>query len=254
MAKISVLVIALNEEKNIRDCLGSVSWADEIIVVDSGSTDATKSIAAEFTDKVVQNRFRDFSSQKNFALSLASGEWVFFLDADERVSTGLKKKILSVVAGGGDNSAYLIKRDTFIFGRLMKNGGHDRDYQMRFFLRAGAEFFQPVHEKLVPGEGNIGRIEEPLIHYSTPDLTDYLTKMNLYTGLEAEFKVEKGLPVGFLELTFKPVLRFVQRYFFQLGFRDGYEGFLYYLLSAFYDFVKYAKCIELRNKEKPDAS
>jgi glycosyltransferase involved in cell wall biosynthesis len=238
MQKISIVIITKNEEEALRNCLESVKDFDEIIIVDSFSTDNTVSIAKEYTDKIFLRKFDDFSSQKNFTLTKCRNDWVLLLDADEVLSEQLKEKIKSSILNS--ESGYRIKRKTYIFGRLLKYGGHSNDAPLRLFDKRKANFVQPIHE-FVRISGEVGFIKEPIIHYSTRNLNEYTNKLNLYTDLEAKFMKEKNLRFSYLGLIFYPIFRFLQRYILQRGFLDGYEGFIFYTMSAFYDFVKWTK-------------
>jgi glycosyltransferase involved in cell wall biosynthesis len=244
---ISVVIITLNAEKGMERALSSVQWADEIVVVDSGSTDKTLEIARRYTDNIFYRKFDDFSLQKNFAISKCSNEWVMSLDADEIVSAGLEKRLKGFMLE--DKVGYRIRRETYIFGRLMEYGGHDKDMPIRFFNKQKAMFIQPIHE-FVQVNGEIGLIEEPIMHYSSASIEDYMRKLFLYTAIEAKFMLEKGIVFSCFKAFFYPVIKFFQRYILQSGFKDGTEGFVFYFLSGFYDFVKWVRLWELTKKER----
>jgi glycosyltransferase involved in cell wall biosynthesis len=244
---ISVAIITLNEEDSIEYTLKSAQWANEIVVVDSGSTDKTIDIAKQYGSKVFVREFDDFSSQKNFAISKCSNKWVISLDADEVVSPQLEERLKGFMSE--DKTGYRIKRQTYIFGRLMKQGGHDKDAPLRFFNKEKASFNQPIHE-YVEIEGNIGLIEEPIVHYSSRTISEYMKKLNLYTALEAEYMFKKKTKFSHVSIFLKPLAKFIQRYILQKGFCDGVEGLIFYTLSGFYDFIKWFKYWELIKKEK----
>lgn len=246
MPRISALIITHNEAKKIKACLESISWADEIIVVDAESTDETVGICKEYTNKVYLNPFKDFSGQKNFALSKAAFEWALFIDADEIVTPSLKKRIMSALKADTGLDGYFIRRSNYIFNKELRYGGHDKDFQLRLFKKEGAKFYQPIHEKVYIESKNTGYIEEPLLHYSTRNIDDYVRKLNLYTDLECEYMVSTDDKVSQARIFTVPFLRFIKRYIIQQGFLDGIEGFMFYLLSAFYDFLKYAKYFQRR--------
>jgi len=247
MAKLSALIITLNEQDNIEECIKSIRWADEIIVVDSGSKDSTVAIARKFTSKVYINEFKDFSSQKNFCLSKAACEWVLFLDADERITEDLRLKIQGVIKYDEGPDSYYIKRSTYIFGRLFKHGGHDKDYQLRLFKKRKGHFYQPVHEKVELSGGRAGYIDEPMLHYSSSNISQYVGKLNLYTDLESAYMAGRQKRISAVGIFTKPMLRFIQKYIVQLGFMDGPEGFIFYTFSSYYDFVRCAKLWEINN-------
>ncbi len=242
--KVSAVVITLNEERHLAACLESLRFCDEIVVVDAASTDRTAEIAARFTPRVYTRAFSDFSSQKNFGMAMAEGPWILSVDADERVSDELREEILGVVRnGGGDVSGYALKRWNFIFGRHLKHGGHEKDYPLRFIRKGRFSFEGPIHESLKP-ENAAHRLSGILYHDSTENASAYLRKLNLYTGLEADRLRRLGRRPRIPELFARPLGRFFERYLFRLGFLDGFEGFVFYLLSGYYDFVRYAKCRE----------
>jgi glycosyltransferase involved in cell wall biosynthesis len=247
MKKISAVIITKNEEDKIGRCLESVAWADEIVVVDDYSSDTTVEICRKFTKNIHQKELSDFASQKNFALSKARNDWVFVIDADERASGELAEEISRLPEAGA--CGYYVPRQNIIFGRLFKYGGHQGDMQLRLFRRAKARFINPIHERLEI-EGDIKRLKEPLLHYSTPSLFDYTKKLNLYTDLEAAFMKARGEKVKILRLFTRPVAKFISQYFFKSGYREGMEGLIFYGLSAFYTFIKEAKFWELSQKGK----
>jgi glycosyltransferase involved in cell wall biosynthesis len=239
MEKISVIIITLNEEKNIDRCLESVKSFDEIVVVDSGSTDRTVDIARKYTGTIFHRRFDNFSSQKNFALSKCRNSWILSLDADEFISSHLMKRLENLKPQGEEG--YRIKRNTHIFGRLMKYGGHDKDMPLKLFNKSKGIFVQSVHE-YVNIAGKIGLINDPIIHYSSRDINEYMLKLNLYTDLEVKCLLQKKKRISYDKVLFYPIARFIQLYILRKGYLDGIEGFVFYSLSGFYDFIKYFKC------------
>jgi len=244
MTKISALVITYNEEKKIEDCLKTIEWMDEIIVVDAYSMDKTVEICKKYTDKVYSNKFEDFSSQKNFCLSKAHSEWVFFIDADERITGALRNKILKIISSDSPKNGYFVKRKNYLYGKELKYGGHNKDFPLRLFRRESARFLQPVHEIADIKNHSVGYIYEEIEHWSTENIFDHIKKTNYYTSLEAKYFVQINKKFCHFRLIFQPPARFFQRYILQCGFRDGMEGLIYYFLSAVYDFIKYAKYLE----------
>lgn len=238
MEKVSVVIITKDEEDNLIYCLESVKDFDEIIVVDSGSCDKTIEIAKKYTPKVFIRNFDNFSLQKNFAISKCKNDWVLSIDADEVVSQELKERIRRFKPEG--KAGYRIRRNTCIFGRFLKYGGHSNDTPLRLFDRTKASFIQPIHE-FVKVIGPVGSIDEPILHYSARNLNEYFKKLNLYTDLEVVYLREKKLKFYYLNIFLYPVMRFIQRYLLQRGFLDGVEGFIFYALSGFYDFIRWAK-------------
>lgn len=241
--KISVFIITKNEEKNIEDCFRSVAWADEIVVVDSGSTDRTGEIVARYTDQFFLNNFTDYSSQKNLALSKTSGDWVLSLDADERVSDELRQEILKTASLPDAGEGYRIPRRSMIFGRFFRYTGTTDDKPIRFFKRNTGKFYQPIHET-VTVSGRVKELNHPINHLTYSTIHDYLDRLNRYTTLEAEYFVQMKKTPQKSQLGLKSVAQFLRLYFWKQGFRDGLEGFLFSFLSAYYIFIKHAKHFE----------
>ncbi|MDD4013841.1 MAG: methyltransferase domain-containing protein [Candidatus Omnitrophica bacterium] len=243
MVKVSVVLITRNEESRIRKALGSVRWADEIIIVDSGSSDNTLKIAGEFTDKVYCRDFDDFSSQKNFAVSKCGNEWVLSLDADEVVSERLKSDIQRAVEAPEGRVAFAVKRVNRLFGGVLLHSGGG-DYPVRLFLRGKARFVQPIHEYLHV-DGKIGRLEGELIHNSTADIVSEYRKTDEYTDMEAVWLLKRNIRPSLLKMIFFPPAVFLKLYFAKMGFLDGMAGLIYAAVSARYCFVKYVKARKL---------
>ena len=249
MEKITVAIITKNEEGVIRQCLETVKWADEIIVVDAYSSDKTVRLCREYTDKIFQNEFIDFSAQKNFALSKAANDWILFIDADEKITPQLKEEISLLVSNECDG--YRIPRRNIIFGRHLRYGGHQDDLQLRLFRKNRSRFEKPIHEKVIV-DGRIGVLRNYLEHYSTRNLSEYGEKLNLYTDLEAKFMMMQGRTIKKYQFVTNPIAQFLIRYLYKGGYKDGLEGFLFYSLSSFYTFIKYAKFWELSKKPNED--
>jgi len=249
--KISVFIIVYNEEKKIERCLKSVSWADEIIIVDSYSRDKTVEICKRYTGKIYQRPFTDFAEMKNYAVSQASGEWLLGVDADEEITEALREKIKLIInKDSQDISGFYIKRKSYIFGKWFRFCGTQDDFQLRLFKKATAHYFQPVHEK-VALTGKKAYIREYLLHYTYKDVTEYIQRLNKYTSMEADMvgKPERlSLMFALLCFMLKPFCKFVYLYLYKQGFRDGYQGFLFSWLSGFYVFLKYAKSVERKLK------
>ncbi len=234
---LSAVVITKNEEKNIKMCLGALSFADEIVVVDSGSSDCTIELARHFTSKVMTRTFDNFASQKNFAVSQASGDWIFSVDADEVVSTALADEIKSKIKKK-DIAAYRVRRKTNFFGRDFKASGLQSDAPVRLFQKNLASFQNPVHE-IVLVKGEIHELRETLSHRSFQTIGEHLKKLQLYTSIEAKQCPLKNTVRGLDWL--RPLARFWSIYIWRAGFRDGLEGFLYAVLSSYYEFVRWIK-------------
>jgi len=238
---LSVCVITLNEEKNLRDCLESVRWADEIVVVDGESKDGTRAIAEKYSAKIRVRPFTDFSDQKNFAHDLATRDWVLWIDADERLSAELAAEVRAAAASPNADCVYAVKRDTFFFGRRMKYGAARNDWPIRLFPRGHAVYTQPVHEKLVttlPVKRLRGGV---LLHHSTAGMAQYREKMERYVALELMAMAERRRRVGPLHPVLAPAVKFFRLWLWDLGILDGLTGLRFALLAAYYDAVRYGQ-------------
>ncbi len=245
--KLSAVIITLNEEKNIAECLAALKFADEVLVVDGGSHDRTCDLARQAGAKVFSRKFDDFSSQKNFAVSQARGEWVFSIDADERVPDFLASEVLETIAGPNAHEAYRIHRRTRILGREFRFSGLQDDAPVRLFRKEKAFFVQPVHET-VEVRGSTGDLKNYLEHRSFQTMSEHRKRLELYTSLEALPREGSPRP-GLQDLCLRPVRRFFKIYVRGQGFRDGFEGLLYAWLSAQYEFVRWKKIG--RNRQAP---
>jgi glycosyltransferase involved in cell wall biosynthesis len=243
MATISAVLVVKDAGKCIEQCLRSLRWADEIVVVDGGSTDQTIAIVRKYTEKVYERSFDNFSAQKNEAIGRATGEWILSIDADEVVTEALQESLREAAQDKRAFDGYFLRRRTFVFGKELKFGGQGREKLLRFFRRRKGRFEQPIHERLVV-EGRLGELRGDLLHYSSATVEEYLRKLRLYTDLEARWMAEKGIRPTLADLYLKPKLRFLYFYLLRGGFLDGYEGFLYHFLSSFYYFFKYVRLEE----------
>ena len=207
--KISVVIITGNEENNIKDCLKSALWADEIIIVDSESTDETVKFAKEFTDKVFVNKWQGYSIQKTYALTLAKNDWILSLDADERVSENLAREILETNLGSFNG--YYIKRDNYFLGKLIRGCGWGNDLQLRLFKKSETRLSdRMVHEKFIVN-GSISKLKNNFAHYSYSNLTDAFVKINKYSTLEATEKARKK-SVNFFTILLSPPFYFFHHF------------------------------------------
>ncbi len=254
--KLSAIVLTFNEERNIPDCLAALSWADERLVVDSGSTDGTLELAKINGARVVQHRFTDFASQRNFAMRQATGDWVFFVDADERVTPALAEEIRSVIrtdapdpSAGVGKAAYAIPRDNCFFGKRLRFGDARGDAPTRLFPREDVIWTQPVHEK-VETSLPVRKLKHSMLHFSTRDLAHYKEKLREYLPLELETMVLKGVKPGWKSFLFRPPAKFFSLYFFKLGILDGVAGFQYAILSSYYTAVKHWRLIKLSSRSR----
>lgn len=249
---LSVVIITCNEEKNIGRTLESVRWADEIILVDSGSTDRTLEIARSFGDKVKVSSepWKGFPAQKNSAIAKATGDWVLSLDADEPVETALADEIRALLAQGPDQDGYQIPRKNFLFGRWIRYGGWYPDPKLRLFRRGKGRFDdRRVHESMVV-EGPVGRLRHAILHYAYDDLAGYIEHNNRYSTLGAELAVAQGRRgFSFAHIVLNPLFTFLKNYFFRLGFLDGKQGFLVHFYHSVYVSWKYVKVWEMTREK-----
>ncbi len=245
MPRLSVTVIVLNEEANIGPCLESVKWADELVVVDTGSRDRTREIAGTFTDRIFETTWQGFAGTKNFALDQARGDWVFSLDADERVPAALKEEILGVVASDGPLAGYRVPRKNYFCGRWIRHLGWYPDYTLRLFRRGQGLFRErEVHEEVVVN-GPVGKLHTPLEHYTYKDVSDYLKRMDRYARLAAREMAGKGRRPRSGELLWRPFFTFLNLFFVRRGFLEGSLGYTLAVLGSQYNFLKYYYLREL---------
>ena len=245
---LSVAIIALNAAGQIGPCLASVAFADEVLVVDSGSTDATVEIARRHGARVEAKEWLGFGRQKQHAVSVARNEWVLCLDSDERVSERLAASIRAALAGGRYHAWRMPRRNRFL-GRWLRHGEGYPDWSLRLFHRAHAGWSNDdVHEAVLT-TAEVGSLEGDLLHESAEDVTTYLAKQNRYTTLAARQAFEQGRGAGIFHLLLSPVVRFIKFYLMRLGFLDGLPGLLHISIGCMNSYVKYAKLIELRRAE-----
>ena len=251
---ISVAIVAMDEEVNIGRTLASVRWADEIVLVDSGSKDRTCEIARAQGARVIVEPWRGYVAQKQYAIDLCTKEWVLLLDADEEVSPGLAEEIRAAIAEAGAVSGYRLPRKNLFLGRWMRHGGFYPDPKLRLFRRGqGFVTGHDPHDRCelrpdVPQQTR--QFKNALVHYTYPTLTLYIGHMNRYSSLGAQLAVAKGhRRFSFINIVLRPLATFVYNYFFRLGFLDGRAGLLLHLYHAGYVSWKYAKAWELSRQQ-----
>jgi glycosyltransferase involved in cell wall biosynthesis len=240
---LSVVLITLNEAANLPRTLASVRWAQEIVVVDSGSTDGTAGIARQAGARVFEEAWKGFGAQKNSAIGHAKGEWILSLDADEEVSAELAREIQSLLGGEPKFAAYEIPRLNHFLGRPLRHGGYWPDRKLRLLRRGAARFEERAVHETMKTEGSVGRLKGPLIHRCYPTLEEYIEHMNRYSTLGAKMLAASGRgggPLGWNAVV-NPAATFVYNYFFRLGFLDGREGLLQHLNHSVYVHWKFAK-------------
>ncbi|GGA63251.1 glycosyl transferase [Edaphobacter acidisoli] len=250
---LSVAIITLNEEANLARTLSSVAFADEVIIVDSGSSDRTLEIAHSFPHvKVFSESWKGFAAQKNSAIEKCTGTWVLSLDADEELTPELQNEIRLLLPGNPSADAYMLRRRNLFLGRWIKRGGYYPDPKLRLFRNHSANFApatrftdRPVHETIA-FDGRLETLNHDLIHHAYPTIEGYIEHMDRYSTLGAEILVAKGTtsrswPAFFFNMRVVPQLTFIWNFFFRLGFLDGREGLLLHAYHSTYTSWKYAK-------------
>jgi glycosyltransferase involved in cell wall biosynthesis len=247
---LSVATITLNEEANLARTLASVAWADEIIVVDSGSTDRTRELAESYGAKMFVEEWKGFAAQKNSALAHATGDWILSLDADEEVEPALAEEIRTVLVANPSVVGFWIPRKNFFLGRWIRHGGFYPDPKLRLFRRGiGAFEERAVHED-IRIDGATASLKNNLLHRAYPTLDNYIEHMNRYSSLGAQMADEKrSRGFSLVDIVVRPKLTFLYNYFLRLGFLDGREGLLLHLYHAAYVSWKYAKAWEIGPKK-----
>ncbi len=240
---LACVVITKNEEANIHDCLASVAWASERIVVDAESGDRTADLARAAGATVIVRPWPGFGAQKNYGLDQTAAEWILIVDADERIPAPLRNEILSRIASWktGEPVAYEIARRNYFYGAWVRHAGVYPDYQIRLFRRGLAKYNDvPVHENLIV-QGAIGKLANPMDHYTERRIRDHFKKFGFYTTLAAQEKGRTVQAVHARDLVFRPLVVFVKSYILKQGYRDGVRGLIVSVFAGMYTFVKYAK-------------
>jgi len=245
MQTLSVIIPTYNEEASIERALKSVQFADEIILVDSFSTDKTVDIANKYNCKILQRKFDNFSNQKNHALQFANCDWVLFVDADERIPFQLQVQIIDAMNSGKHNG-FKLKFPHFFMNRFLY---HHYNFVTRLVVRTECHFEGSVHEKLVVN-GSIGKLDSPVLHYTYKGLQHYINKKDSYAWFQAEQLLNKGKKATYFHLAFKPFYRFFSSYILRGGFRDGIPGLAVAGINAYGVFSRYAKLILLQKSLK----
>lgn len=244
MPTLSVAILTLNEAQSLPGCIRSVSaLADEVLVVDSGSTDQTREIAASMGARVVFHEWEGFANQRNFALNQATGDWCLMLDADERVSEGLKSAIAAAIAGDR-HAGFSIPFRTMMFGRVLHHGAARFERHPRLFRKGHAQWVQKGARDVVNVKGSTGALRSHIIHEPYQTVTDFLESMNSKTSLEAYDRWQNGVKFSWKGILTRPLF-FAYQYFLLLGFLDGWPGFLHAYLSAMGRFIGTAKLFDL---------
>jgi glycosyltransferase involved in cell wall biosynthesis len=249
---LTVAVIAYNAEAQIGSCLASAAFAAEVLVVDSGSTDDTRGIAARHGARVETKEWLGFGRQKQHAVALARNDWVLCLDADERVSEELARAIRAEMLRPRYSAYRLARRNRFL-GRWLAHGEGYPDWSLRLFHRAHAGWSNDEVHEAVLTTAEVGRLDGDLKHDSAEDIATYMTKQNRYTSLHAQVLYDQGVRAGYWRLAASPVARFIKFYFLRRGFLDGGAGFAHIVIGCHTSFQKYVKLIELERSARRQA-
>ena len=247
MIKITAIIPTLNEEIHIADAIASVSFADEIIVIDSFSTDKTLEIAKKLNVKIIKRKFDDFSSQKNFAIDQAKHAWIYILDADERVTKEVKEEIVSAIKDPKDFVGFYVRRIFYFGDRKVNYSGFQRDKVIRLFLKEHCKYTGLVHET-ISAKGSLGFFKHKINHFSYRNYDHYISKMNHYAAIRAKELHEKRNKVNIYHVMIKPAARFFIHYIIRLGFLDGFTGFLVAKTQAYGVLTRYIKLWLLNSK------
>ncbi len=246
---LSAVIVTRDAERVLAACLNSLVFAEEILVVDSGSTDATIEIAQRHGARIIQQNWLGYGPQKRFAVAKACNDWVLCIDADERISLELRASIERELAAPRFYAYEFSRRNRFL-GRWLKHGEGYPDWSLRLFHRKHANWSDdPIHEKVVT-DGPVGRLGGDLLHESENGLADYLAKQNRYTSLAAEWLYAHGARASVAKMVLSPLIRFIKFYFLRLGFLDGVPGFVHIAIGCYNSFAKYAKLLELSRHER----
>ena len=248
---VSAIIVCFNEEKNIRRCLESLRWCDEIVIVDSFSTDGTIDICREYTQHVIQRPWTGYRDQKAFAHSQATQDWVLLIDADEQIPGELRDEIREALDRAGDRYAgFAMPRLVFFLNRWWRRGGWYPDFDVRLFRRdLGTWGGSDPHEKILVN-GAVARLRQPLHHFSYRNIHDHLERINRFTSISSSELAKAGKSWHWMDALARPALRFFYSYVWKRGFLEGFAGFYVAMTAAVYVFLKYAKLWELEMEER----
>jgi hypothetical protein len=242
--RVSAIILTLNEQRHIGECLASLAWADDRLVFDSYSTDRTAEIAQQNGARVIQNAFKNYAQQRNDALAAVQGEveWVFFVDADERCTPELATEIRFTIAGPAEYNVFSVPRHNYLFGKLTRGGGWYPDYQARLF-RVGQAGFDPkreVHE-VAAFTGQMGYLTHELIHYNYDTVEQFHAKQRKYAEYDASILFKQGVRPKPRNFVLQPLREFRRRFFSHKGYTDGLHGLRLSMLTAYYNFDMYRR-------------
>ncbi len=247
--KISFTLIAHNEEKNIKRCLESIKWADEIIVVDCESKDKTAAIAKKYTNKIYRKKNNpNLNINKSFGISKARGEWIFYIDPDEVITQELKEEIIKTINSDTKYNGFKLPRLNYYAFGFLRHGGNYPDTQLRLFRRGKAKFpNKHVHER-IHISGKIGRLKNHMLHYPYNSVSEYIKKINFYTDFQVNYWLKENKKLTRFDLlfniTYKPIQKFIERFIIKAGFLDGTAGFFAAFTNSITHIINYLKLYE----------
>ncbi len=249
--KITGIILAKDEENSIKTCIESLKWCDEILVIDDESSDNTREIAKKMGCKVfIRSLNKNFSEQRNFGLEKASGEWTFFIDADEVIPPLLKQEINKYINDPNNRySGFYIKRKDIMWGKELKYGETGNIKLLRLARRSAGKWVGKVHEVWIV-KGVTGELLNPIFHYPHPNVTEFLREINFYTTLRAEELFHQHIKVNWWDIIIYPKGKFIINYFIKFGFLDGIEGLVISLMMSFHSFLVRGKLWQLNNENK----
>jgi glycosyltransferase involved in cell wall biosynthesis len=248
--KISAVVLTKNEEKNIKDCLQALSFADETIVIDDGSSDKTREIAEKLGAKVwVRSLNGDFAAQRNFGLSKARGDWILFVDADERVTPELQQEIKEKCQKAGNFSGFYLRRKDYFLGRWLRYGETAHVKPLRLAKKNAGQWKRKVHEIWEIRKGRVEELKSSLIHYPHPTISEFLREINEYTDINAYQIYLEGQRFRLWQLFLYPMIKYGQNYCWRLGFLDGFPGLVMALMMAYHSLITRVKLWEIQSKK-----
>jgi glycosyltransferase involved in cell wall biosynthesis len=249
--RVSACIITLNEEDRIADCIRSVDWCDEVVVVDSHSDDRTREIAASMGARVIERDWPGHVAQKEFAVRAAQNDWVFCIDADERVSPALREEILRIRDRGFDGAVgWKMPRMSSYLGMWIRHGTWYPDLSLRLFDRRHGRWGGNDPHDRVELDGRLGRLTNHLLHHPYRSFAEHLQTIDRYTTIMAQGMSDRGRKARLSDVVLRPAVRFVRFYFFKAGFLDGWRGLLLAYLAAYYARLKYAKLLVLQRQSK----
>ena len=247
--QLTVIIPTYNNAHIIRRCLESVKWADEILVVDSYSTDKTLEICKEYGARIIQHEYINSAIQKNWAIPQASHKWILLMDSDEELESGFREEVEGVLKNPPDTiDGYRMPRKNLIYGKWVKSCGIYPDFQERLFRRKCRYIEREVHARVDLDRQRTGQLKHHIIHHDLTDLRSYHTKFNRYMNYELDQLVKEGRKFRLREITLRPIYMFCWTYFYKQGFRDGIRGLLLSTLNAYYNFSMYMKLWEYEQK------